>query len=115
MAIMISYLLVTGVTTLLVGHNIYKNGIHFLYLLFDMHLAESLNKLLLTGYYLLNIGYIFYVASTWPLLDGWPEILAELAERSGLIFLLLGCIHFGNLGWLALLSRMKKANSQLFH
>jgi hypothetical protein len=111
----IAYILITGCVAIWVGLSLYKNGIHFLRQLFDYETADSLNTLLLTGYYLLNLGYIFYAASTWPTLVYWYEILEELANRTGSIFFILGCIHFGNLGWLALLSRLKNANSNLFH
>ena len=109
---MISYLLITGTVTLRVGHNIYKNGIHYLEMLFDEVTAQSLNKLLLTGYYLLILGLIVLTGATWPGIETTADLIATLATRTGKILMLLGAIHAGNIIWLALYSAYKKRHEK---
>jgi len=108
MIIAILYLAITGTVTIRVGHNLYKNGIHYLQLLFEEHMALSLNKLLLLGYYLLNLGLIVFTAATWPTLQTLENLIAALSFRTGLIILLLGAIHCGNLVWLAIYSAYRR-------
>lgn len=108
MILMLSYLIITGTTTLRVGHTLYKNGIHYLLMLFDTDTAHSLNTILLTGYYLLNLGLIIFTGATWPQTNSSADIIGVLAVRTGQILTLLGVIHAGNIIWLALYSAYKK-------
>ena len=58
----IIYLPVTVALTAWVGHKLFKNGKLFLLDIFEQNqaLAESINQLLLVGFYLINIGYAVY-------------------------------------------------------
>ncbi|MEL6593655.1 MAG: hypothetical protein AAFQ68_26375, partial [Bacteroidota bacterium] len=54
------YLSLASVLTFLVGRSLYRNGLPFLLDIFNGNskLADSINRLLLTGFYLLSVGYV---------------------------------------------------------
>lgn len=105
------YLIFTAIIILKVGWLIYREGAVYLYELFpaEQDLAQYLNRLLLIGYYLLNLGYasVSLIAWQWPLENDWQYALISLAENIGLIALLLGLIHFFNLIGLQVLKHFK--------
>ena len=59
--IIISYMIYLSITvyiTVIVGWECYKNGLVYVTSIFkDKKLVEAINRILLTGYYLTNIGY----------------------------------------------------------
>lgn len=69
-------------------------------------LVNSLNSILLIGYYLLNLGYVAISLSLWPTIDSVESIIQLLANKIGLICLILGVIHFANMLWVRLLKRV---------
>lgn len=93
------FFLLVGYITIQVGWTFYKNGEHFIYNLIpeDPHLVQAINKLLLVGYYLLNLGYATLVVSTWETVHDLQELFASLSTKAGLIILGLGAMHFFNL------------------
>lgn len=97
-----NYFLITAFIVVYMGFKFYKNGIHFLLDLFpnDSKTAHFVNKLLLFGYYLLNLGYIAVSLSFWPSLTSLVEVIELTATRSGIIILGLGAMHYFNLFWL---------------
>jgi hypothetical protein len=105
------YLFFTAIIILKVGWLIYREGAIYLYELFpaEQDLAQYLNRLLLIGYYLLNLGYasVSLIAWQWPLENDWQYALISLAENIGFIALLLGLIHFFNLIGLQVLKHFK--------
>tara|TARA_R110001592_G_scaffold362114_1_gene675031 strand:- start:84279 stop:84635 length:357 start_codon:yes stop_codon:yes gene_type:complete len=105
------YLIFTAIIILKVGWFIYREGAVYLYELFpaEQDLAQYLNRLLLIGYCLLNLGYasVSLIAWQWPSENDWQYALVSLAENIGLIALLLGLIHFFNLIGLQVLKHFK--------
>ena len=105
------YLIFTAIIILKVGWFIYREGAVYLYELFpaERDLAQYLNRLLLIGYCLLNLGYASasLIAWQWPSENDWQYALISLAENIGLIALLLGLIHFFNLIGLQVLKHFK--------
>ncbi|MDB5251707.1 MAG: hypothetical protein JWP27_876 [Flaviaesturariibacter sp.] len=101
------YLFLTYLVTVNVGFRFYRNG--RVYLLFLLHgdaaLTDSINRILLTGYYLLNLGYAAVRLRSWPTVTGWLSVLETVASRTGGILLTLATIHFINMGVLYLYSR----------
>src|SRR5688572_23560963 len=95
----ILYLLITYIITVRVGLIFYRNGKHYiLYLLHgDLRLTDTINKLLLTGYYLLNLGYATLMIATWKTLHTWGEVFGSIAVMTGKIMLTLAVIHFMNM------------------
>lgn len=91
-----------------VGQHLFRQGAPFLKTLFPHNgLDLYINRLLLTGYYLLNMGYAALRLSQKKELDSIVQLIEIWSEQIGLLCLLLGGIHFSNLILLSLLSKSK--------
>lgn len=103
------YLPVTILLTIWVARTLFKNGRVFLYEIFhqDNVLADSVNKLLLIGFYLVNIGYAVYTLKIVHAIDNTQAVIEILSQKIGWIILVLGAMHFFNL--FILFSLRKKA------
>jgi hypothetical protein len=101
------YLAITLAITVWVARTLSKNGIVFLEQCFGQNatLARSTNHLLVVGFYLVNIGFITLTLS----LGSEPHTLAEamrfLSAKVGLAVLVLGAMHFFNMGAIARFGR----------
>ena len=63
----------------------------------DEAIADSVNQLLVVGFYLINLGYISLMLKiSDPVTDARQGIEA-LAAKMGLVLLVLGGMHFFNL------------------
>ncbi len=93
------YLPVTVALTAWVGHKLFKNGKVFLLDIFEQNhaLAESINQLLLVGFYLINIGYAVYTLAIGGYITDAKEMIEMLSQKVGIIILILGAMHFGNI------------------
>jgi p-aminobenzoyl-glutamate transporter AbgT len=93
------YLPVTIILTIWVARTIFTNGRVFLLEIFhqDALLADSVNKLLLVGFYLINIGYVVYTLKVWETIDSTQSMIEMLSQKIGWIILVLGAMHFFNL------------------
>lgn len=103
----IIFLVVIFFVTFQIGWKFYKNGEVYIHMLMpeDSHLVESINKLLLVGYYLLNLGYASFSISSWPQIDSIETLCSYLSDHVGFIIFMLAMIHYFNLIWLLLYSR----------
>lgn len=107
------YLVITIAITIWVARTLSKNGIVFLQQCFgqDDTLARSTNHLLVVGFYLVNIGFITLTLS----LGDEPMTVAGairfLSSKVGLAVIVLGAMHFFNMGAIAQFGR--KVNSWL--
>ncbi len=101
------YLAVTYLITVNVGLSFYRNGRLYMLALFkgDEKLSDTLNRLLLVGYYLLNLGYAAVMIRFWKKVVSWPELLASLCTMTGTIMLSLAVIHFCNMAVILFLSK----------
>lgn len=108
------YLPVTILLTIWVAITLFKNGRVFLYEIFNQDdvLADSVNKLLLVGFYLINIGYAVYTLEIIDVIDSPQAIIEILSEKIGWIILVLGGMHFFNL--FILFNLRRKAQNQKF-
>jgi hypothetical protein len=93
------YLAVSIGLTVWVARTLHKNGRIFLVESFGGNdpLADSVNHLLVVGFYLINIGY-----ATLALKYGDPAATAQqaieyLSTKVGLVLVVLGAMHFFNL------------------
>ena len=95
----IVYLVVTILLTVWVAQTLFSNGKVFILDIFHGNepLANSVNKLLLTGFYLINIGYAVYTLQINEPIVNWQDVFEKLSGRIGLIILILGGMHFFNL------------------
>jgi hypothetical protein len=93
------YLAVTILLTIWVARTLFTNGRIFLIEIFhqDLVLADSVNKLLLVGFYLVNIGYAVYTLKIVDVVDSPQTIIETLSLKIGWIILVLGAMHFFNL------------------
>ena len=93
------YLPITIVLTVWVAKTLFKNGRVFLITIFhnDEILADSVNKLLLVGFYLINVGYAVYTLKVQATVAGYQQLIEMLSLKIGLIILILGAMHFFNL------------------
>jgi hypothetical protein len=82
-----------------VARALFKNGKVFLVDIFhgNMELADSVNNLLLVGFYLVNIGYAVYTLQITTTIANFQEVIEKLSLKIGLIILILGAMHFFNL------------------
>jgi hypothetical protein len=112
----IVYLTVTVITTVFVGKHLHKNGYHLIFDLFENErFTTTVNNLLLTGYYLVNIGYIAITIDAFHEISSLDLLFSRLAQRIGIIFLILGSLHYNNILILHLLSRRKQEIIKMFN
>ncbi len=93
------YLLLSIALTVWVARTLFKSGRIFLVDVFHGNeaLADSVNHLLVVGFYLINLGYISLMLKiSDPVTDARQSIEA-LAAKMGLVLLVLGAMHFFNL------------------
>jgi uncharacterized BrkB/YihY/UPF0761 family membrane protein len=93
------YLLISISLTIWVARTLFKNGKIFLVDIFhgNKDLADSVNNLLVVGFYLINLGYAVYTLKVTTLITNTQEIIESLSFKIGLIILILGVMHFLNL------------------
>ena len=108
----IVYLLLTYIITVHVGLRFYKNGrLYILNLLNgDEPLTHFINRLLLVGYYLLNLGYAAIMISFWENITSWIDLFTSICIMTGRIMLTLGFIHFINMTVIYFLSKQKQTS-----
>lgn len=93
------YLPVTIALTVWVARTLFNNGRVFLVDIFQGNelLADSVNKLLLVGFYLINIGYAVYTMQIFGEVNAVQTVVEKLSVKLGAIILILGAMHFFNL------------------
>jgi hypothetical protein len=95
----IAYLAISLATTIWVARTLQRNGRSFLIDAFhgNRELADSVNRLLVVGFYLLNVGYITRTLHT-PNEAATARAGIELVcDKIGLVLVVLGVMHFFNL------------------
>jgi len=84
--------------TLVLARTLFRNGAVFLHDVFARRegMAEAVNRLLVIGFYMLNLGYAFLILRSNPATDtlGAVELLVE---KLGVLLVSLGAIHFVNM------------------
>ncbi|MFB6454261.1 hypothetical protein ACE38W_03235 [Chitinophaga sp. Hz27] len=109
----IIYFFITALITILAGWLFYHNGRHFILYFFkgDVGLTDSVNKLLLIGYYLLNLGYAIIMIGFWEQLNSWQQLIETVASMCGRIMITLGIIHWVNMATIYLLGKKRENNT----
>ncbi|MGH8073314.1 MAG: hypothetical protein ACREO4_04470 [Lysobacter sp.] len=72
----------------------------------DTELAASTNRLLVIGFYLVNVGFISYRLGDWQV--DTVDLIPEVGSRVGISVLVLGLMHFFNMMLIARLGRAVK-------
>ncbi len=103
----VSYLLISLAVTIWVARTLHKNGRVFLVDAFhgNTELADSVNHLLVVGFYLINIGYVTLALKTTENLGTLRSAIELVSDKMGVVLLVLGGMHFFNL---FVFSRMRK-------
>ncbi len=95
----IIYLFITYIITVRVGKSFYINGRHYILTIVygDEKLTDFINKILLSGYYLVNLGYATIMLSFWKTVNSLADVIASVCNMTGKIILSLAIIHFANM------------------
>jgi hypothetical protein len=93
------YLLISVALTIWVARTLYKRGAIFLVDAFhgNSEVAESVNHLLVVGFYLINIGYVSLALKTGGMIFTSRAAIELLSDKVGMVLLILGGMHFFNL------------------
>jgi len=93
------YLAISIALTVWVAHTLHKNGRIFLVDVFHGNeaLADSVNHLLVVGFYLINFGYVTLALKIGYAVETAQEGIEALSWKVGLVLLVLGAMHFFNL------------------
>jgi hypothetical protein len=93
------YLIISIALTIWVARTLHKNGRIFLVDSFHGNepLADSVNHLLVVGFYLINIGYVVLALKYGAKPDSLQGLFEALSTKVGVVLLILGLMHFFNL------------------
>ena len=96
------YVAVSLAITYWVGRTLNRNGRIFLVENFEgqEHLADSINHLLLVGFYLVNIGFISLALRYGAKPDDAVGAVEFLSTKIGIAVVVLGVMHFFNMSML---------------
>lgn len=95
----LTYLALSVTLTVWVAKTLHKNGRVFLVDAFrgNEPLADSINHLLVVGFYLINIGYVSLALREGAMPANLQGVLEMLSRKIGVVLLVLGGMHFFNL------------------
>ena len=93
----IVYLAVSVALTVWVARTLHENGRVFLVEAFHNEaVADSVNHLLVVGFYLINIGYVTLALKYGDKPTDAQQAFEFLSTKIGLVLLILGAMHFFN-------------------
>ena len=95
----ILYLGVSSALTVWVARTLFKSGRVFLVDVFHGNetLADSVNHLLVVGFYLINLGYVSLALKLGYNVADPRESIEALSWKVGMVLIVLGGMHFFNL------------------
>ena len=99
LSIYIAYFLIRLAMTVWVGRTLHKNGRLFLVDAFsgNQEMADSVNHLLLVGFYLVNLGFILVFLRVGPKPADIVQGVEYISTKLGIVVLVLGAMHFFNM------------------
>jgi hypothetical protein len=105
------YLLISVGITVFVGSALSRSGRAFLLDVFGGNdsLAEAVNRLLVVGFYLLNLGFMTLTLRATGEISGVRQAVQLLSVKIGEMLLVIGALHFANL---ALFTRLRRRAQQ---
>ena len=94
-----AYLVLSLGVTVWVARTLFKNGQVFLVEAFlgKEKLADSVNHLLVVGFYLINVGFVALALKEGVAVSTLHGAMERLASKMGMVLLILGGMHFFNL------------------
>jgi len=101
------YLAISLTVTVWVARTLHRNGRIFLIDCFrgNQPLADSVNHLLVVGFYLVNVGFVSLYLKLGIQILAAREVFEILSTKLGVVLLVLGAMHFLNIGIFNLLRR----------
>ncbi|GGZ52239.1 hypothetical protein AB0P12_21320 [Streptomyces subrutilus] len=101
------YLLISIGLTVWVARTLSRNGRVFIgdVLAGNEKLADAVNQLLVVGFYLVNIGFVTLYLRQTDEVRSARELFEALSVKLGVVLLVLGVMHLGNV-WV--LNRMRR-------
>lgn len=108
----LTYIIISVSLTVWVAHTLHKNGRIFLVDVFkgDESLADSVNHLLVVGFYLINFGYVSLALKLGQRINSMQEGIEALSWKVGLVLTVLGVMHFFNLFVFSRIRRRAQVN-----
>ena len=93
------YLAISICLTIWVARTLHRNGRLFLVDVFHGNepLADSVNHLLVVGFYLINFGYVTLALKLGYEVTSTRGSIEALSQKVGYVLLVLGVMHFFNL------------------
>lgn len=103
----VAYLAISIALTVWVAGTLHRNGRIFLVdaLGGNEPLADSINHLLVVGFYLINIGYVSLAMRSGEMPENAQGMLELLSQKVGVVLVVLGAMHFFNLFTLSRIRR----------
>ncbi len=107
----IAYLAISITLTIWVARTLHRNGRIFLVDAFrgNEPLADSVNHLLVVGFYLINVGYVTLALKYGQKPGSAIEAIEYLSWKVGLVLVVLGVMHFFNM---FVFSRMRRRGQE---
>ena len=107
----LSYLAISIALTIWVARTLHRSGRVFLLDAFhgNASLADSVNQLLVVGFYLINAGYIALALKTADPLSSFRGVIELESGKIGVVLLILGVMHFFNM---LILARMRHRSTR---
>ena len=103
------YLVISISLTVWVARTLQKRGRVFLVDVFKREeLADSVNHLLVVGFYLINIGYVSLALKEGIAPQTLSQCIEMLSHKIGMVLLILGGMHFFNI---FIFNRMRKTRA----
>jgi hypothetical protein len=104
------YIAASAVLTVWVSRTLFRNGRPFLIsALKDEGLADSVNTLLVVGFYLINFGWAALLINAGGTPGSVADMIQETVTRVGGVALVLGFMHFFNMFVLWIIRRSGRA------
>jgi hypothetical protein len=93
------YITLSVALTIWVARTLHRNGRIFLVQAFhgNEQMAESVNHLLVVGFYLINVGYITLALKYGDKPNTVQDAFEFLSTKIGLVLVVLGGMHFFNM------------------
>lgn len=103
----LAYLAISIVVTIWVARTLQRSGRVFLVDSFhgNAELADSVNHLLVVGFYLVNVGYVTLALRFGAKPHDLAQLIEYLSTKVGLVLLILGVMHFFNVRTISMMRR----------
>ena len=74
----------------------------------DVDFAITVNKVLLIGYYLMNLGYALLMLKVSEDLYSMSDVVEVLAKKLAIIIMINTAIHYTNLLWMYIYAKSQQ-------